>query len=142
LNEAYQVAQAYQDAVVAATYTIGKAAISASYSNVQYGNLGAGFSNGTEIFNNYDVGINYRFTPVLSAGVAYDYMNARAVTTSAGDIVGNQHYNQIAFIFDYVMSKRTDVYFSGGWQRASGTSSTGEAAVADISGSGDSSNNH
>ncbi|MCA8227734.1 porin [Burkholderia vietnamiensis] len=142
LNSAYQVAQAYQDAVIAAAYTIGNATISASYSNVQYANLGAGFMNGTAVFNNYDIGLNYRVTPVFFVGVAYDYMNARSVTTAQGNAVGDQHYNQVAFTLDYLLSKRTDVYFSGGWQRASGTSSTGAPAVANIGGSGDSSNNH
>ena len=142
LNSAYQVAQAYQDAVVAATYTIGNAAVSASYSNVQYANLGQAFSNGTAVFNNYDVGLSYRFLPSLTVGVEYDYMNARSVTTSQGNAVGNQHYNQVAFLVDYALSKRTDFYLSGGWQRASGTSSTGQVAVADIGLSGDSSNNH
>ena len=141
LNQAYQVAQAYQDAVIAATYTIGNAAISGSYSNVQYANLGQTFSNGTAVFNNFDLGFSYRFTPFLSAGVSYDYMIARSVTTSGGAVVGNQHYNQVAFLADYLLSKRTDVYFSGGWQRASGTSSTGQVAVADIGGLGDSSSN-
>jgi predicted porin len=78
----------------------------------------------------------------LFVGVAYDYMNARSVTTAQGNAVGNQHYNQVAFTLDYLLSKRTDVYLSGGWQRASGTSSTGAPAVANIGGSGDSSNNH
>lgn len=142
LNSAYQVAQAYQDAMVAATYTIGKAAISASWSNAQYANLGSGFSNGSAVFNNWDFGVTYRLTPALSTGFTYDYMIARGVTTSSGSVVGNQHYNQIAAIIDYNLSKRTDVYFSCGWQRASGTSSTGQIAVADIGGSGDSSNNH
>jgi predicted porin len=142
LNSAYQVAQAYQDVVVAATYTIGNAAISASYSNVQYANLGQAFLNGTAIFNNYDIGLSYRITPALTVGIMYDYMNARGVTTAQGSSVGDQHYNQAAFLVDYLLSKRTDVYFSGGWQRASGTSSTGQVAVADIGGSGDSSNNH
>jgi predicted porin len=142
LNSAYQVAQAYQDAMVAATYTIGNAAISGSWSNVQYANLGHTFSNGTAVFNNWDIGISYRITPFLSVGAAYNYMIARGVTTSASEVVGNQHYNQIAAIIDYSLSKRTDVYFSGGWQRASGKSSTGAVAVADIGGSGDSSNNH
>jgi predicted porin len=141
LNQAYQVAQAYQDAVIAATYTIGNAAISGSYSNVQYANLGQTFSNGTAVFNNFDLGFSYRFTPYLSAGVSYDYMVARRVTTAEGAVVGNQHYNQVAFLADYLLSKRTDVYFSGGWQRASGTSSIGQAAVADIGGFGDSSSN-
>jgi predicted porin len=142
LNSAYQAAQAYQNAVVAATYTIGNATISGSYSNVQYANLGPAFSNGTAIFNNYDIGLSYRFLPALTVGVMYDYMKAKSVTTSQGGLVGNQHYNQLAFLVDYALSKRTDVYFSGGWQRASGTSSTGHVAVADIGGSGDSSNNH
>ena len=142
LNSAYQVAQAYQNAVIAATYTIGNAAVSASYSNVQYANLGSAFSNGTAIFNNYDIGLSYSFLPSLTLGVVYDYMNARSVTTSEGSSIGNQHYNQVAFLVDYALSKRTDVYLSGGWQRASGISSTGQVAVADIGGSGDSSNNH
>jgi predicted porin len=136
------VAQAYQDAVVAATYTIGNVAVSASYSNVQYANLGQAFSNGTAVFNNYDVGLSYRFLPSLTVGVEYDYMSARSVTTSQGNSVGNQHYNQVAFMVDYALSKRTDFYLSGGWQRASGTSSIGQPAVADIGLSGDSSNNH
>jgi len=142
LNSAYQVAQAYQDAVVAATYTFGNAVVSGSYSNVQYADLGQTFQNGTAVFNNWDIGFSYHFTPALSAGVFYDYMAARSVTTAAGNSVGDQHYNQTAFTIDYVLSKRTDVYFSGGWQRASGTSSIGQVAVADIGGSGDSSNNH
>lgn len=142
LNSAYQVAQAYQDVVAAATYTIGNMAISGSYSNVQYANLGQTFQNGTAVFNNWDIGLSYHVTPALSAGVFYDYMAARSVTTAKGQSVGDQHYNQVAFTVDYLLSKRTDVYFSGGWQRASGTSSLGQVAVADIGGSGDSSNNH
>jgi len=141
LNSAYQVAQAYQNAVVAATYTIGNATISGSYSNVQYAKLGPAFSNGTAIFNNYDIGLSYSILPAWTLGIAYDYMSARSVTTAQGSSIGNQHYNQVAFLVDYLLSKRTDVYFSGGWQRASGISSTGRPAVADIGGSGDSSNN-
>ncbi|WP_429404280.1 porin [Paraburkholderia sp. MM5482-R1] len=141
LNKAYVTAQAYQSAVVGANYAIGSFTVAASYSNVQYANLGASFNNGTAVFNNYDLGISYRFTPFLFAGIAYDYMNARAVTTSSGSIVGNQHYNQIGFLVDYFLSKRTDIYGGAGWQRASGTSSVGTRAVANIDNQADSSNN-
>ncbi|RKT20343.1 putative porin [Paraburkholderia sp. RAU2J] len=142
LNKAYSVAQAYQSAVVGTNYVIGNLTLAASYSNVQYANLGAAFSNGTAIFNNFDIGFNYRFMPALSAGIAYDYLNARAVTTSKGSMVGTQHYNQVAFLVDYLLSKRTDLYGGAGWQRASGTSSLGTPAVANIDNQGDSSNNH
>jgi len=43
---------------------------------------------------------------------------------------------------DYFISTRTDAYITAAFQRAAGTSSTGTAAVANIGGIGDSSNNH
>ena len=50
--------------------------------------------------------------------------------------------NILALSANYFLSKRTDLYFGAGWQRASGTSSLGTPAVADIDNLGDSSNNH
>jgi predicted porin len=43
-------------------------------------------------------------------------------------------------VADYFLSNRTDVYAEGSFQQASGASSTGGAAVADIGNLGDSSN--
>lgn len=142
LNKAYIPAQAYQVAIVAANYAMGAATFAASYSNVQYANLGAAFFNGTAIFNNVDVGVSYQITPYLSAAIGYDYMKANSVSTDKGTTVGSQHYHQVSIVTDYFLSKRTDIYFGAGWQRASGTSSLGTAAVADIDNLGDSSNNH
>ncbi|QGZ65288.1 porin [Paraburkholderia acidisoli] len=141
LNRAYRTAQAYQSAVIGTNYRFGNFTVAASYSNVQYANLGASFNNGTAVFNNYDIGISYRFSPTLTAGIAYDYMSGRAVTTASGSIVGDQHFNQFGFLADYFLSKRTDVYGGAGWQRASGTSSLGLPAVANIDNQTDSSNN-
>lgn len=141
LNKAYSTAQAYQVAIVAANYLIGAATLAASFSNVQYANLGPGFLNGTAIFNNFDIGAAYQITPYLSAAVSYEYLKANSVTTDRGTTVGNQHYNQVSLVVDYFLSKRTDVYFGAGWQRASGTSSLGTAAVANIDNLGDSSTN-
>ncbi|MGF6444697.1 porin [Paraburkholderia youngii] len=140
LNKAYVPAQAYQVAIVAANYAVGAATFAASYSNVQYANLGAAFHNGTAIFNNVDVGVSYQFTPAFTTGIAYDYLTSNGVTTASGTTVGKQHYHQVSLVSDYLLSKRTDVYVGAGWQHASGTSSLGTPAVANIDNLGDSSN--
>jgi predicted porin len=142
LNKGYASAQAYQTAVVAANYTIGSLMLAASYSNVQYANLNAALSNGTARFNNFDVGAMYYFSPFFTVAVAYDYLIGKGVNAEGGRTIGNQHYNQVSLMTDYFLSKRTDLYAGIGWQRASGTSSTGAPAVADIDNLGDSSNNH
>jgi predicted porin len=43
-------------------------------------------------------------------------------------------YNQGSIGVDYFLSKRTDVYATGTYQKATGTDSTGKAAVASING--------
>jgi predicted porin len=140
LNRGYASATAYQVAIVGATYTLGPVTFSTSYSNTQYANLGPSLSSGTARFNNADFGIKYIYSPALWLGAAYEYLNGRSVTTAAGQLVGNQHYNQISFLGDYLISKRTDVYLSAGFQKASGVSSTGAPAVANMLLLGDSSN--
>ncbi|RQZ31710.1 porin [Burkholderia sp. Bp9017] len=142
LNSGYTGAQAYQVAMVSANYAISALTLAASFSNVQYAHLGAAYANGTARFNSYDVGARYQFSPALFMGVAYDYVIGAGVSKAAGGTVGNQHYHQVSFLADYFLSKRTDVYLGVGWQRASGTSSLGTRAVADIDSLGDSSNNH
>jgi predicted porin len=142
LSKGYTSAQAYQSAVIAANYTIGVVTLATSFANVQYANLGTAFFGGTARFNNFDVGIRYNVSPFLIFAVGYDYLLGKGVTTADGRAVGNQHYHQVSLLADYFLSKRTDVYFGVGWQRASGTSSTGAPAVADIDLQGDSSNNH
>lgn len=46
----------------------------------------------------------------------------------------------LLFRLDYFLSKRADVYLTAVYQRASGTDSTGRAAVAAIDGPGASAN--
>jgi predicted porin len=81
---------------------------------------------------------SYRFTPELLLAGEYNYTKGKAVR---GDI-DDQKYKQFSLVLDYLLSKRTDVYTEGTYQTASGTSSTGAAAVADIGALGDSSSNH
>ncbi|WP_213301939.1 porin [Paraburkholderia sacchari] len=142
LNKGYASATAYQVIGAGAGYTIGSLSLATSYTNVQYGNLGAGFAGATARFNNVDFTAKYMVTPTFAVMAAYDYLNGSGVTKTNGQMVGDQRYNQVSVMGDYFLSKRTDVYLEGAWQRASGTSSTGAAAVANIGSLGDSSNNH
>jgi predicted porin len=120
----------------AAAYTIGSATAGVVYSNTRFRDLGdlssgpnpRGLS-GTAIFNNVEVNFRYQFTPALLWGAAYDYTHANSI---AGQ--GGASYNQFATGLDYLLSKRTDIYLIGVYQKASGIDSTGKAAVAAING--------
>ncbi|WP_206952440.1 porin [Trinickia acidisoli] len=140
LNSGYlgtDPANSLQIFTVGGNYKIGAAVLGAVYSNTRYQNIGA-FDGATAVFNSYEVNALYQFTTALSAGIEYNYTKGNAVRGELGD----QRYNQVSMLFDYALSKRTDVYLLGTVQSASGTSSTGAQAVADIGGIGDSSNNH
>ncbi|OLL31679.1 porin [Burkholderia sp. SRS-W-2-2016] len=142
LNSGYQVAQSYQVAMIAANYAItDKWTVAGSYSNTEYGNLGASFLKNAAKFHNFDIAISYKFTPFLSSGLAYDYLKGTAVGKTGNSNLGNQHYNQISWATNYVLSKRTEVYGAIGYQIGSGTNSLGQSAVANISSLGDSSTN-
>jgi predicted porin len=142
LNRGYASASAYQTAIIGGRYAIGPVTLSTSYSNTQYANLGNAFQTKTARFDNIDFAVKYLYGPTLALSVAYDYLKGHEVTAADGSTRGNQHYNQVSVMADYLLSKATDVYLGGTWQRASGTSSTGEAAVADIANLGDSASNH
>jgi predicted porin len=142
LNKAYSTATAYQVGVIGASYTIGPVIVGGSFSNTQYANLGSGFHNGMVRFNIFDAGVRYSYSPFVTFGLGYNYTISNGVTAADGKLVGNQHYNQVFGLADYLLSKRTDIYFTWAWQAASGTSSVGTPAVADIGNLGDSSTNH
>ncbi|QBR01432.1 porin [Paraburkholderia pallida] len=120
----------------AAAYTISSATVGVVYSNTRFRDLGdlssgpnpRGLS-GTAVFNNVEVNFRYQFTPALLWGAAYDYTRGGSVGGQGG-----ASYNQFAMGVDYLLSKRTDVYLIGVYQKASGIDSTGHDAVAAING--------
>ncbi|WP_321797487.1 porin [Caballeronia sp. J97] len=142
LNRGYVSASAWQVVGAGAGYKFGSLSLTGAWTNIQYAGLSGTFSDSMARFNNYDVTARYMATPTLIFAASYDYLNGAGVALANGQTVGNQHYNQVALMADYLLSKRTDVYVEGTYQRASGTSSTGAAAVADIGNLGDSTNNH
>jgi predicted porin len=130
-------ASSWQDIVAGGDYTFGRFTVAATYSNVKYGDIG-NFNGATATFNIADVSGQILITPQDFIGAGYSYTKGNGVS---GDI-GNQAYNQFYLIVDHSLSKRTDLYVAGTYQRAHGTNSTGAPAVADIESLGDSSNNH
>ncbi|AGK46681.1 MULTISPECIES: porin [Burkholderia] len=117
-------ASTVQIAGVAARYASGKSTIGAMYSQTRFGDVvptSAGPYSGNLYIRNVEVSYQYFITSLLEAGAAY-------VFTKAPDA----KYHQVSLGLDYFLSKRTDVYGAFLWQRAIGTDSTGNAAVANL----------
>lgn len=134
----YASAGSEQIVAAGAGYQIGSLIIDAVYSNVQFGNLGAthvaGLTarenayRGEATFNTAELNLQYFLTPAFQLGLAYNY------TKLAGAAGENAHYTQLNWGGRYFLSKMTDIYAVGVWQRASGTDSTGRPAVATVTG--------
>jgi predicted porin len=134
-------AHTYQVIAAGGAYKFGNATLGATYSNIQFSNLGdtansgvnpSGYT-GSVHFNNAEVNVQYRFTPSFSMTAAYDYMKGSSVTSATGEN-GGATYHQGVLSADYLLSKRTDVYVMGVYQHASGTDSRNRPAVAAING--------
>jgi predicted porin len=132
-------ANTYQVFGIGSAYAIGAATIGATYSNIRFLNLGAvpGANAlryaGSATFNNVEINFKYQVTPVLLAGLAFDYMKGNPVSETSGATNPGATYLQASVGADYFLSPRTDVYLAAVFQKASGTDSTGGAAVAAIS---------
>ncbi|MDP9651267.1 putative porin [Paraburkholderia caledonica] len=135
----YASAHTYQVVAAGAAYRLGAATFGATYSNIQFKNLGdtvasgpnpRGYSGNTN-FNNAEVNFRYQLTPALLLGAAFDYTKGSDVDSATGVNPGAKYY-QGAVGADYFLSKQTDVYIIGIYQKASGTDSTGATAVASI----------
>ncbi|MBA9842455.1 porin [Burkholderia contaminans] len=141
----YASAHSLQVIGAGAAYTIGALTLGTTYSNTQFRHLGdtssgpvpAGGIAGTAKFDNVEASVKYQFTPSFLIGAAYVYTR-----NSGADSKGGAHYNQASVGADYFLSKRTDVYLVGTYQRASGTYSTGRVAVASINQLTPSTSNH
>ncbi len=142
----YASAAAQQIIVVGGSWAIGPATLGLVYSNTQYIGLGATaaggataapkYAGGSAVFNSEEVNMKYLLSPALQLGAAYIHTR----NGGAGGY-GGANYNQFNLGATYFLSKRTSIYALGYFEAASGTDSTGHAAVADLSGSTYSSSN-
>ncbi|WP_144142271.1 porin [Paraburkholderia sp. BCC1884] len=129
-------ASAHTQQIIAAAgaYTFGSATLGMLYTNTKYGSLSgitntlnpAGLS-GSVSLNDFEVNFRYMFTPAAYAGVTYNYTDASSIAGKSG-----AKYNQVGLAGHYLLSKRTDLYIIGVYQKASGTQSNGKTAVASI----------
>ncbi|MGI4812054.1 MAG: porin [Janthinobacterium lividum] len=129
----YASARTYQVIGAGGAYTFGPATVGVTYSNTKFKDIGEGAGTnpfgygGTATFNSAEVNFKYQLTPAMLLGVAYDYTHGSSV-----DGLNGPKYHQVNAGADYFLSKRTDVYLLGTWQKALGHDSTGGEAVAAI----------
>ncbi|MGF6770143.1 putative porin [Paraburkholderia sp. GAS199] len=105
---------------VGAKYSIGPATMFALWTHTNIEQITGHMTT----FNAYEAGAKYAFTPALTGGLGYTYMQAKDLT--------NGHWNQIDADVDYALSKRTDVYLLGVYQQASGKTSKNTDLQAQI----------
>ncbi|WP_347556464.1 porin [Robbsia sp. KACC 23696] len=130
----YASAHTYQDIAAALNYTIGNLIIGVNYSNVQFQGLGNSTDGanplrlrGTASFNTGEINLDYLLRPDIVLGAVYSLTHGSGVGS-----VGDANYHTLSLSYDYLLSKRTDVYLLGSYQIASGTESTGTSAKANI----------
>lgn len=90
------------------TYAFGPATLGLLYTASDFNMV----SGGALRFGNYEGSVRYALSPALIAAVGYTYTQ-----TSQGDTSG--HYHQVSGGLQYLLSKRTDVYVNGLYQKAS-----------------------
>ena len=120
----YATAHSMQTLGVGGNYQFGATTLGALYTNTRFSNAVATSSttfHGSATLGSYEAFVSHRFTPAVMAGVTYNYTSSPSA-----------HYNQVGAGSQYSFSKRTFTYLIVAWQRASGTDSTGHAAVADL----------
>jgi predicted porin len=94
---------------VGGRYLFGGATLWALWTNTRLEAL----TTATTTYNVYEAGGKYAFTPALTGSLAYTY------TKLSNAFKG--HWNTIDASVDYALSKRTDVYVLGIYQKASGS---------------------
>ncbi len=101
---------------LAAGYSIGNARINSMYTYVKYD-----YKDNTGLkLNNFDLNATYNLTPSLVLGAGYVFTNGNY---SGVDSSPKWHMGQLSV--DYFLSKRTDIYIFGVYQKA-------QASKADI----------
>src|SRR5258708_22794778 len=129
-------AHTYQVVGAGGAWTFGAATVGFTYANVAFKGLGdttggpnPNGSRGRVHFNSAEANFRYQITPALLAGLAYDYTKGSSVSSATGTNGGATYHQGMAGI-DYFLSRRTDVYLLGIYQKASGTDSRNVAAMA------------
>lgn len=128
------------------SYAIGAVTVGGIFTNTKFGDLGATPVAGATVpnsevgqsisFNTAEANVKYQVTPALMLGLAYAYTRASSFNGQSG-----ASYQQWNIGADYTLSKRTDLYAVVLYEKAAGFDSTGQRAVAVLTGATPSSSN-
>ncbi|WP_199542312.1 porin [Paraburkholderia kururiensis] len=105
---------------IGARYAFGPATLWALWTNT----LLSPITGSSTMYNAYEFGGKYAFTPALSAAAGYTYSRSSGLFAA--------HWNQVNAVVDYALSKRTDVYLLGVYEQASGHLANGTQVPAQI----------
>ncbi len=127
VNGGYISAKSINIARGALRYNFAPFAAGIDYSNALYKADAMSAFRSTQKYDTVRGFFNYQATASLLVGVGYSYTRARGDTSAT--------YHQVSAGADYVLSKRTDLYAVGAWQRANGEQRTldGQTQVAQAS---------
>jgi predicted porin len=131
-NDASFIAQRMQVYGAGINYTFGPATAGFAYTNSSYANpIGNGYigavalDNGTPLKNikyqNFEINGKYQVTPAFFIGGQYVY-SIETYDAASGTVKPRIH--SAGLMADYFLSKRTDVYIQGAYQKI-GTNTTG-----------------
>ena len=89
-------------------------------------------------FQNFEINAKYQLGASYWLGAMYTYTRA-----TAGTPTGTQHptYHSIGLMADYLLSKRTDIYVQGGYQRVGGSATVSGLDMAYVVGAQSASSN-
>ncbi|WP_175720165.1 porin [Burkholderia anthina] len=118
----YTSARALQVAGAGVNYRMGRGLVGFTYTNTRFEDVVRTSStpfSGTATFNNFEALATYNLTLAFMLGASYDYTKAESAK-----------YLQLNVGALYNLSKRTLLYATTSWERATGIDSTGKAAVS------------
>lgn len=102
---------------VGARYTTAHSAVWANWTHTLFKQM----VGGTSTLNNYEIAGKYSFTSAFSGALGYTFSDL--------DGAFNGRWNQVTGVADYALSKRTDVYLTAAYQRASGSNTVAGKSV-------------
>ncbi|WP_323122912.1 porin [Burkholderia alba] len=121
INGGYASAKSISIARATVNYDAGAMIYGAYYSNARYTPDAYSAFRSTQRYDTGGALLGYRPSPVVLLGLSYAYTKASGDTSAS--------YHQVALGSDYFLSKRTDLYLVGAWQRANGTQRTANGGL-------------
>ncbi|SAL66799.1 outer membrane protein (porin) [Caballeronia terrestris] len=130
-NDASFIAERMRVFGAGVNYTMGLATMGFAYTNTAYRNpSGNGYIGGVPLaapgvalnalkYQNFEVNGKYQFTPGFFVGAQYVY-TMETYDASTGNVKPRIH--SVGLMADYFLSKRTDVYMQGAYQKVTGDS--------------------